>query len=115
MSKKATKRIQNKDDYEKSSFKDVIEDMQDTKDKALETLPRIKKNRFEVGRKHQKRYRIATITITITIKMNSLLTFSYSRAVVVICLLQFSCTLYLYSTFTYNGYCNSSFVLSASD
>jgi hypothetical protein len=35
MSKK-TKRIENKDDYEKSSFKEIIEDMEDTKDKALE-------------------------------------------------------------------------------
>ena len=42
MSKK-TKRIQNKDDYEKSSFKDIIKDMEDTKDKALESLPKIRK------------------------------------------------------------------------
>ncbi len=40
---KTTKRIENKDDYEKSSFKDIIEDMEDTKDKALESLPKIKK------------------------------------------------------------------------
>jgi hypothetical protein len=43
MSKKTTKRIQNKDDYEKSSFKDIIEDMEDTKDKGLESVPKIKK------------------------------------------------------------------------
>ena len=42
MSKK-TKRIQNKDDYEKSSFKDIIKDMEDTKDKALESVPKIRK------------------------------------------------------------------------
>ena len=48
MSKK-TKRIQNKDDYEKSSFKDVIEDMEDTKDEALESLPKIKKEQVPTG------------------------------------------------------------------
>jgi hypothetical protein len=42
MSKK-TKRIQNKDDYEKSSFKDIIEDMEDTKDTGLESVPKIRK------------------------------------------------------------------------
>jgi len=42
MSKK-TKRIQNKTDYEKSSFKDIIEDMEDSKDKGLESLPKIRK------------------------------------------------------------------------
>ena len=42
MSKK-TKRIQNKDDYEKSSFKDIIEDMEETKDKGLESLPKMRK------------------------------------------------------------------------
>ena len=35
MSKKATKRIENKDDYENSSFKDVIDDMKDTRNKGL--------------------------------------------------------------------------------
>ena len=42
MSKK-TKRIQNKNDYEKSSFKDIIEDMEDTKHKGLESVPKIRK------------------------------------------------------------------------
>jgi hypothetical protein len=42
MSKK-TKRIQNKDDYEKSSFKDIIEDMEDSKNKALESVPKIRR------------------------------------------------------------------------
>mgnify|MGYP001085182188 CR=1 FL=1 len=42
MSKK-TKRIQNKNDYEKSSFKDIIEDMEETKDKGLESLPKMRK------------------------------------------------------------------------
>jgi hypothetical protein len=42
MSKK-TKRIQNKDDYEKSSFKDIIEDMENTKDTRLESVPKISK------------------------------------------------------------------------
>ena len=40
---KNTKRIQNKDDYEKSSFKDIIEDMEDTKDTGLESVPKIRK------------------------------------------------------------------------
>ena len=42
MSKK-TKRIQNKNDYKKSSFKDIIEDMEETKDKGLESLPKMRK------------------------------------------------------------------------
>ncbi|MFL6398393.1 MAG: hypothetical protein ACJ72J_02285 [Nitrososphaeraceae archaeon] len=42
MSKK-TKRIQNKDDYEKSSFKDIMEDVEDTKNKALESVPKVRK------------------------------------------------------------------------
>ena len=54
MSKKTTKRIQNKDDYEKSSFKDVIEDMEDTKDKALESLPKLKKEQVPSGEETSK-------------------------------------------------------------
>ena len=46
---KTTKRIESKDDYEKSSFKDIIEDMEDTKDKALESLPKIKKEQVPTG------------------------------------------------------------------
>ena len=42
MSKK-TKRIQNKDDYEGSSFKDIMEDVEDTKNKALGSVPKIRK------------------------------------------------------------------------
>jgi len=42
MSKK-TKKIQNKDDFEKSGFKDIIEDTEHTKDKALESVPKIRK------------------------------------------------------------------------
>jgi hypothetical protein len=42
MSKK-TKRIQNKDDYEKSSFEDIMEDVEDTKNKVLESVPKIRK------------------------------------------------------------------------
>ena len=53
MSKK-TKRIQNKDDYEKSSFKDVIEDMEDTKGEALESLPKIKKEQVPTGEETSK-------------------------------------------------------------
>jgi hypothetical protein len=49
MRKKTTKRIENKDDYEKSSFKDVIEDMEDTRDKGLESLPKIKKQQVPTG------------------------------------------------------------------
>ena len=41
--RKKTKRIQNKNDYEKSSFKDIIEDMEDTKHKGLESVPKIRK------------------------------------------------------------------------
>ncbi|MFL6363755.1 MAG: hypothetical protein ACJ719_00915, partial [Nitrososphaeraceae archaeon] len=42
MSKK-TKRIQNKDDYEDSSFKDIMEDVEDTKNKVLGSVPKIRK------------------------------------------------------------------------
>jgi hypothetical protein len=45
MSKK-TKRIQNKDDYEKSSFKDIIEDVEDYKNKALESVPKIRRKQI---------------------------------------------------------------------
>jgi hypothetical protein len=54
MSKNTTKRIQNKDDYEKSSFKDVIEDMEETKDKALESLPKIRKEQVPTGEETSK-------------------------------------------------------------
>jgi hypothetical protein len=42
MSKK-TKRIQNKDDYKKSSFNDIMENMEDAKNRALESVPKIRK------------------------------------------------------------------------
>jgi hypothetical protein len=45
MSKK-TKRIQNKDDYEKSSFKDIIEDVEDYKNKALESVAKIRRKQI---------------------------------------------------------------------
>jgi hypothetical protein len=35
--------IQNKDNYEKSTFKDINEDMENTKNKGLESVPRIRK------------------------------------------------------------------------
>jgi hypothetical protein len=53
MSKK-TKRIENKNDYEKSSFKDIIEDMEDTRDKALQSLPKIKKEQVPSGEETTK-------------------------------------------------------------
>ncbi len=55
MSKKTTK-IQNKDDYEKSSFKDIMEDMEDTNNKGLESVPKIRKDKFQVKRKRRVRY-----------------------------------------------------------
>ena len=42
MSKK-TKKINNSDDYEKSSFKGIIEDMEDTKNAGLKSVPKIRK------------------------------------------------------------------------
>jgi hypothetical protein len=42
MSKKI-KKINNSNDYEKSSFKGIIEDMEDTKNVGLESLPKIRK------------------------------------------------------------------------
>ena len=46
MSKK-TKKIVSQDDYEKSSFKDIVEDMEDTKNKALESaVPKVKKQQI---------------------------------------------------------------------
>jgi hypothetical protein len=42
-----TKKIDSQDDYEKSSFKDIIEDMEDTKNNALETaVPKVKKEQI---------------------------------------------------------------------
>jgi hypothetical protein len=38
-----TKRIKDKDDYEESSFKDIVKDMEDTKNRALELVPKIRK------------------------------------------------------------------------
>ena len=41
---KKTKKIYSQDDHEKSSFKDIIEDMEDTKNNALETaVAKVKK------------------------------------------------------------------------
>jgi hypothetical protein len=51
---KTTKRIENKDDYEKSSFKDVIEDMENARDKGLESLPKIKKEQVPTGEEVSK-------------------------------------------------------------
>jgi hypothetical protein len=47
MSKK-TKKIDNQEDYDKSSFKDIIEDTEDTKNNALESdaVPKIKKEQM---------------------------------------------------------------------
>jgi deoxycytidylate deaminase len=42
MSKKI-KKISNSNDYEKSSFKDIIEDMEDTKNVGLKSVPKIRK------------------------------------------------------------------------
>lgn len=42
MSKK-TKKINNSNDYEKSSFKGIIEDMEDTKNVGLNSVPKIRK------------------------------------------------------------------------
>ena len=44
---KNTKKIVSQDDYEKSSFKDIVEDMEDTKNKALESaVPKVKKQQI---------------------------------------------------------------------
>ena len=42
MSKK-TKKINNSKDYEKSSFKGIIEDMEDTKNVGLKSVPKIRR------------------------------------------------------------------------
>ena len=42
MSKK-TKKINDSNDYEKSSFKGIMEDMEDTKNAGLESVPKIRK------------------------------------------------------------------------
>jgi hypothetical protein len=46
---KKTKKIQIQDDYEKSSFKDIMEDMQDAKENALESVPKVKKEQIPEG------------------------------------------------------------------
>jgi hypothetical protein len=48
MSKK-TKRIQNKDDYEDSSFKDIMEDVEDTKEKKRKSIVSSKISKFADG------------------------------------------------------------------
>jgi hypothetical protein len=45
MSKK-TKEINNPNEYKKSSFKDIMEDTEDTKNKALKTVPKVKKEQI---------------------------------------------------------------------
>jgi hypothetical protein len=42
MSKK-TNKINNPNEYKKSSFKDIMEDTEDTKNKALKSVPKVKK------------------------------------------------------------------------
>ena len=47
MESKKTKKITNKDDFEKSSFKDIIEDVENTKDEALQSVvPKVKKEQM---------------------------------------------------------------------
>jgi hypothetical protein len=53
---KKTKKINNSDDYEKSSYKHIMEDMEDTKNARLESIPKISKQQFQVIRKYQRRY-----------------------------------------------------------
>jgi hypothetical protein len=43
---KKTNKINNPNDYKKSSFKDIMEDMEDTKNEALESLPKVKKEQI---------------------------------------------------------------------
>lgn len=44
---KKTKKITNKDDFEKSSFKGIIEDVEDTKDEALQSVvPKVNKEQM---------------------------------------------------------------------
>jgi len=45
MSKK-TKKINNPNEYKKSSFKDIMEDTEDTKNKALKSVPKVKKEQI---------------------------------------------------------------------
>jgi hypothetical protein len=45
MSKK-TNKINNPNDHKKSSFKDIMEDIEDTKNEALESLPKVKKEQI---------------------------------------------------------------------
>ena len=51
---KRIKKIQNQDDYEKSSFKEIMEDMQDAKDKVLESLPKVKRKQIPEGQETTK-------------------------------------------------------------
>lgn len=47
MESKKTKKITNKDDFEKSSFKGIIEDVEDTKDEALQSVvPKVNKEQM---------------------------------------------------------------------
>jgi hypothetical protein len=45
--RKKTKKINNQDDYEKSSFKGIVEDVESTKNEALESaVPKVKKQQI---------------------------------------------------------------------
>lgn len=47
MESKKTKKITNKDDFEKSSFKGIIEDVENTKDEALQSVvPKVNKEQM---------------------------------------------------------------------
>lgn len=47
MESKKTKKINNKDDYEKSGFNGIIEDVENTKDEALQSVvPKVKKEQM---------------------------------------------------------------------
>jgi hypothetical protein len=45
--RKKTKKINNQEDYEKSSFKGIVEDVESTKNEALESaVPKVKKQQI---------------------------------------------------------------------
>ena len=45
--RKKTKKINNQDDYENSSFKGIVEDVESTKNEALESaVPKVKKQQI---------------------------------------------------------------------
>jgi hypothetical protein len=68
MSKKQTKKIDNSIDYQKSSFKWIIEDIKDTENGGLKSVPKIRREQVQVLRKPQRRYHTVMAIVSERVK-----------------------------------------------